>query len=91
MAYQGMVVDLEELERFIDSLTRFNAALGEASDKLTSHWVRLGDVWRDEQYGKFAAMWDETVHGIDDYLQEAPGYVTYLRRKAEQVSDFLRG
>ncbi len=91
MSYQGMVVDLQELERFITTLNGFNGELADSTNNITSHFTTLGDAWRDEKYQQFAGEWDTAMHAIDNYLADSPNYVTYLRRKAADVEEYLRG
>ena len=68
MPGQGMVIDLAELERFIDTLRAFDSEMADSANKITSHFGTLGDAWRDQEYQKFAATWDSAMHAIDNYV-----------------------
>lgn len=86
----GMVVDLEALERFINTLRKFDDDLADSVSKLSTHFRQLGDVWRDSQYTEFAKEWEEALTAIQTYLDDSPDQIKFLRRKADVVNDYFR-
>jgi uncharacterized protein YukE len=86
-----MWVDLEELQRFINTLQQFDDELADSVSKLSSHFDQLGDVWRDAKYQEFAAEWEEALLAISGYLDAAPDHVRFLQAKAAAVEEYLHG
>lgn len=85
----GMMVDLQTLEQFFQTLHRFDDELADSVGNLESHWAQLGSVWRDEKYDEFAANWEEALAAMRKYLDEAPDNTRFLRQKADAVADYL--
>ncbi len=80
--------DPAQLRQFIATLQGYNDELSNRVSNLKGHWSELGGVWRDAKYQQFASEWEETVRLIENFLTEAPGYVSHLQTKLAQVEKY---
>lgn len=83
--------DLIEMERFIQNLQTFNSELQDSASNLSANWGSLGEVWQDQEYDRFAGIWEEALNSIKKYLDQSPEFVSHLQQKAEPLRQYLGG
>ena len=84
------IVDPAELRRFASNLKRFNADLQAGLAGLHGQLVGLGDSWRDQEHVKFAQEFEETMHILAAFVENADLHVPFLLKKAERIEDYLQ-
>ena len=81
----GVVNDIEALAEFRAHLKQFNHDLAENFATIRGHWRELGEVWRDDMYGRFGEALEEVTPGVDKYLEATQGHETYLIALVERL------
>ena len=83
--------DLIEMERFIHNLQTFNADLQDSASGVSANWGSLGEVWQDQEYERFAGVWEVALSSIKTYLDKSPEFVDHLQQKAEPLRRYFGG
>lgn len=84
------IADPEELRRFAASLRKFNTQLAGSLQSLQGQMVALGSTWRDQEFEKFSAEFDETTRAMQRFQQASEQQIPFLLRKAERIEEYLR-
>ena len=84
------IVDPVELRRFAQSLKRFNSALQDQMRSLQGQLASLGDTWRDQEHTKFSQDFEETMHVLAAFVDNADQHIPFLLRKAERIEEYLQ-
>ncbi len=84
------VVDPAELRRFALALKQFNNELRDRMAMLHGQMLGLGDTWRDQEHTKFAQDFEETMHVLAAFVENADQHIPFLLRKAERVEEYLQ-
>jgi thiamine pyrophosphate-dependent acetolactate synthase large subunit-like protein len=85
----GVVNDIEALAEFRAHLKQFNHDLAENFATIRGHWRELGEVWRDDMYGRFGEALEEVTPGITHYLSETQAHEAHLAALIEQLRGYL--
>jgi len=85
----GVINDIEALTEFRAHLMQFNKELAESFATMRSHWLELGEVWRDDMYQLFGEALEEVTPGIELYLSATEGHEAYLASLIEQLQGYL--
>jgi uncharacterized protein YukE len=83
-------VDPAELRRFAADLNRFNTDLIGLVGGLKGRLNGLGESWRDQEHKKFAEAFDQSVKGMQVFLENAQLHVSFLNKKATAIEDYLK-
>lgn len=81
--------DVEQMERFLDHLRRFDQLLDDEFRSMIGHWRDLGGVWIDVKYDEFGRDLEEVAHGVEHYLAAADGHEDHLARLIQRLHDYL--
>jgi phage host-nuclease inhibitor protein Gam len=84
-----VINDVEALAEFRAHLMQFNAELAESFAAIRSHWLELGDLWRDDMYRLFGEALEEVTPGIESYLSSTEGLHAHLATLIEQLQAYL--
>jgi uncharacterized protein YukE len=84
------VVDPAELRRFALALKQFNNELRDRLAVLHGQMMGLGSTWRDQEHVKFAQEFEETMHILAAFVENADLHVPFLLKKAERIEDYLQ-
>ncbi len=85
----GVINDVEALTEFRVHLMQFNRDLAESFTAIRTHWLELGDVWRDDMYRLFGEALEEVTLGIESYLSATEGHEAHLAALIEQLQAYL--
>jgi hypothetical protein len=85
----GVVNDIEALAEFRAHLKQFNHDLAENFATIRGHWRELGEVWRDDMYGRFGEALEEVTPGITHYLSSTQAHEAHLAALIEQLRGYL--
>src|SRR5215471_10888272 len=58
------IMDPEEVRRFAEELKRFNTDLRDRLVSLQARFAALGDTWQDQEQGKFAEEFKQTMKAL---------------------------
>lgn len=83
------IVNPEDMERFIQNLSQFNAQMRDNMSRLQGQFTSLGDTWRDQEHAKFAQEFQQTMQVLQRFIRVADDHIPYLRRKAKAARDYL--
>lgn len=83
------IVNPEDLQRFAQSLRRFNSQLGESMSRLEGQFASLGDTWRDQEQARFAQEFQQTMQVLRRFIQVADQQIPFLMRKAARAREYL--
>jgi uncharacterized protein YukE len=84
------IVDPEALEEFARSLKQFKTDLGSRSGALRGKFTKLCETWRDAERQKFSREFDQTMRVIQRFIRVADEQITYLKKKAAPVREYLQ-
>ncbi|HZQ10271.1 MAG TPA: hypothetical protein VFD70_27075 [Anaerolineae bacterium] len=86
-------IDLDELDRFIDTLKQFNARYEDNVNQLVARWQSLLDSWNDPECAKFldAEGWLQVDLELRRYLSQMSSYSFWLQKKAEPLTAYRAG
>lgn len=79
-----------ELRRFAANLQNYITQVSESSFQLQAQFRELGDTWRDQEHGRFAQEFEQTMRVIDRFMNTAQQHVPFLLRKAQRLEDYLQ-
>lgn len=79
----------EEVRRFAEELRRFNADLQDRMVSLQARFAALGDTWQDQEHGKFAEEFKETMKALRKFVDVSNKHAPYLMRKARRIDEYL--
>src|SRR5580658_5986693 len=85
----GVINDIDALTEFRAHLMQFNRDLAENFATMRGHWRELGDVWRDDMYGRFGEALDEVTPGITNYPAATEGHEAHLAALVERLREYL--
>jgi uncharacterized protein YukE len=83
-------VDPAELRRFAADLNRFNNDLIGLVGGLKGRLNGLGESWRDQEHKKFAESFDQSVKGMQKFLEDAQTHVSFINKKATAIEEYLK-
>jgi hypothetical protein len=75
-------IDPEEVLRFAGLLREFTAATKDKATQVNGRFKSLGSSWRDQEYERFAAKFDEAMRLIARFAHDAEKYHVYLSKIA---------
>jgi uncharacterized protein YukE len=84
------IVDPVELRRFAQSLKHFSGELQHSLAVVQGQFAALGDTWRDQEHEKFAQEFEQTMHVLGCFVENADLHIPFLLRKAERVEEYLQ-
>ncbi len=84
------IVDPGELRRFALNLKQFNNELRDRVAALHGQMLNLGDTWRDQEHVKFAEEFEQTMHVLGAFIENADQHIPFLLRKADRVEEYLQ-
>ena len=82
-------VDPKELTQFAYSLKHFNQQLQQGIIRLNGQFVQLGSGWQDQEYQKFAQVYQQLIKIIDRFTQATEQHIPFLLRKAEYAQAYI--
>jgi uncharacterized protein YukE len=82
-------MDPEEVRRFADELKRFNVDLQNRMSLLHARFAALGDTWQDQEHGRFAEEFKQTMKAMKKFVEVSDRHVPFLLRKAGRIEDYL--
>ena len=85
------IIDLDELNTFINSFGNICGQMRERKQHINHEFVDLHDTWRDDNYERFSRVFEETVAEIEQFLRISEMYAEYLRKKGQKVERYLEG
>lgn len=89
-----VIINLADLERFINALNTFNQELETQSSNLIGEFNQLGETWRDEAYIRFADYFEELINNLKRFQEVTEGdtlpYLIALRSRILDVLDTYR-
>jgi len=83
------VASPDEIEQFARELQQFNAELAASMTRIQRRFHHLGESWRDGEQQKFARDFEQTMHVLRQFMQEAEAQAPLLMRKAAQLRAYL--
>ena len=83
------IMDPEAVRRFAEELKRFNVDLQNRLASLQSRFASLGDTWGDQEHGKFAEEFQQTVKALRKFIEVSNQHTPYLLRKAQRIEEYL--
>jgi hypothetical protein len=85
----GVLVNPEDLERFINELKVFTSQLRDSTARLNGQFVRVSDTWRDQEQVKFAREFEHLMRVLQQFTQSADKQIPVLQRKAKFIRDYM--
>src|ERR1700733_10823185 len=85
----GVVNDIEALAEFRAHLQQFNHDLAENFATIRGHWRELGEVWRDDMYGRFGDALGGVTTGMTYCLTSTQAHEPHLAALIEQLRGYL--
>lgn len=82
-------MDPEEVRRFADELKRFNVDLQNRMSLLHARFAALADTWQDQEHGRFAEDFKQTMKALKKFVEVSDRHVPFLLRKARRIEDYL--
>lgn len=90
MAGQGInIQDVEALDQFRMAFAQYRKELEEMSKLMCGNFKELGEVWRDQMYGKLKDSFEKIDPGITRYLEETEGTEQYLGELVQRMRAVL--
>lgn len=83
------IIDPQEVRRFASNLKNYSDSLMEQTTRIRTRFTELGETWRDQEYQKFAAEFQQTAESIARFYGRCAEYIPYLQRKAEAAEHYL--
>ncbi|MCB1126600.1 MAG: WXG100 family type VII secretion target [Verrucomicrobiae bacterium] len=83
------IMDPEEVRRFADELKRFNGDLQNRMSLLHARFAALGDTWQDQEHGRFAEDFKQTMKALKKFVEVSDRHVPFLLRKARRIEEYL--
>ena len=83
------IMNPEEVRRFAEELKRFNVDLQNRVAQLHGRFTALGDTWQDQEHGKFADEFGQTMKALKKFVEISNQHIPYLLRKAQRIEDYL--
>ena len=85
-----IIRDPEAVRMFASQLDQFNNDLAERSARLDSQFRRLGEVWQDPAYSKFADEFRQTMANLRRFREIAEPVVPSLHALYERIMSVHR-
>jgi uncharacterized protein YukE len=83
------IMDPEQVRRFAEELKRFNLDLQNSMASLQARFAALSDTWQDQEHGKFADEFKETMRALKKFIEVSNKHTPYLLRKAQKIEEYL--
>jgi uncharacterized protein YukE len=83
------IMDPEQVRRFAEELKRFNADLQDKMASLQARFAALSDTWQDDEQGKFAEEFKQTMKALKKFVEVSNQQTPYLLRKAQRIEEYL--
>jgi hypothetical protein len=83
--YPQVIIDPDEVIRFVSQLKAFNDLLEQHTDKLNKQFKNLGETWRDQEYKKFGYEFETTMKAIKRFTDISKGYGPHLLKKVKPI------
>jgi uncharacterized protein YukE len=83
------IMDPEQVRRFAEELKRFNTELQDKLVSLQARFTALGDTWQDQEHGKFAEEFKQTMKALKRFVEVSNQHTPYLLRKAQRIEEYL--
>jgi uncharacterized protein YukE len=83
------IMDPEEVRRFAEELKRFNSDLQDRVVSLQARFAALGDTWQDQEHGKFAEEFKQTMKALKKFIEVSNQHTPFLLKKAQRIEEYL--
>ena len=83
-------MDPEEVRRFAEELKRFNLDVQNRIGSLQARFAALGDTWQDQEQGKFAEEFTQTMKALKKFIESSNQHAPFLLRKAQRIEEYLK-
>ena len=83
------IIDPEEVRQFASELKRFNEDIQNRMSALQARFAALGDSWQDQEHGKFAEEFKQTMKVLRKFVEVSNLHTPYLLRKARRIEEYL--
>jgi uncharacterized protein YukE len=84
------IMDPEQVRRFADELQRFNMDVQNRMASLQARFAALGDTWQDQEQGKFAEEFTQTMKALKKFIESSNQHAPFLLRKAQRIEEYLK-
>lgn len=78
-----VIADPEEIQQFAQYMLSKAASIREEQSAAQAEFSRLAELWRDSKYEEFAAVMEELMGELRQFVDQCETYAHYLQRKAE--------
>jgi uncharacterized protein YukE len=83
------IMDPEEVRRFAAELKQFNEDVRNRLSSLQARFSALGETWQDQEHGRFADEFTQTMKVLRRFIDASDRHTPYLLRKARRVEEYL--
>jgi len=83
------IMDPEEVRRFATELKQFNEDVRNRMASLQARFSSLGESWQDQEHGKFAEEFRQTMKVLKRFIDASARHTPYLLRKARRIEEYL--
>ena len=83
------IIDPEEVRQFAAELKRFNEDVQNRMSALQARFAALGETWQDQEHGKFAEEFKQTMKVLRKFVEVSNQHTPYLLRKARRIEEYL--
>jgi len=83
------MMDPAEVRQFASELKRFNDDIQNRMTALQARFAALGETWQDQEHGKFAEEFKETMKALRKFVDVSNKHAPYLMRKARRIDEYL--
>ena len=83
------MMDPAEVRQFASELKRFNDDIQNRMTALQARFAALGETWQDQEHGKFAEEFKETMKVLRRFVDVSNKHAPYLMRKARRIDEYL--
>ena len=80
----------EELRAFAGALQQFLDNVESETSGLNQAFNRLGDSWQDEKRSEFEEKYQDLMHALDSFKENASEQLPHLYRLADRLEEYLR-
>lgn len=84
-----VIIDPTEVRRFARALHAKSGDLNSRKNAMEAAFRQLNEHWKDKKYHQFEQTFESTSKLLNDFLKKAEAYLSYLRKKAEKVENYL--
>lgn len=81
--------DPDAIDDFARQLQRFCDETDQSMHRLNAQFARVSELWRDDEYRKYADIYQQSIRSLTRFIAESRHQVRPLHAKAGHLRNYL--